>query len=151
MSKKTIVDLGIERATISVVLHATEDYEKVKSNIIKMFNLTSNKFEESYTRGHWGNEICLLNLSIDHIEAGQLIRRIYDLLDKNSKARLLNLLDYSVDERNNLYLRIDKQSLCKGKIALSDQDSIKIKFKPIKTFKPSSKFRTYRDLLLSEQ
>jgi hypothetical protein len=63
----------------------------------------------------------------------------------------LNLLEYSVDEKNNLYLRIDKQSLCEGKIALSDQDSIKIKFKPIKTFNPRSKFRTYRDLLLSEQ
>ena len=82
MNNKAIVDLGIERATISVVLHATEDYEKVKSNIIKVFNLTSNKFEESYTMGHWGNEICLLNLSVDHIEAGQLIRRIYEMLDQ---------------------------------------------------------------------
>jgi RNA binding exosome subunit len=44
MNNKAIVDLGIERATISAVLHATEDYEKVKSNIIKVFNLTSNKF-----------------------------------------------------------------------------------------------------------
>lgn len=151
MNNKSIVDLGIESASVSVVLHATEDYEKVKFNIIKVFNLTSNRFEESFTRGHWGNEICLLNLSVDHIEAGQLIRKIYDMLNKNDKVSLLNLLDHLVDEKNNLHLRIDKQSLCEGKIALSDQDSIKIKFKPIKTFKPRGKFSTYRDLLLSEQ
>jgi RNA-binding protein len=151
MNNKSIVDLGIESASVSVVLHATEDYEKVKFNIIKVFNLTSNRFEESFTRGHWGNEICLLNLSVDHIEAGQLIRKIYDMLNKNDKVSLLNLLDHLVDEKNNLHLRIDKQRLCEGKIALSDQDSIKIKFKPIKTFKPRGKFSTYRDLLLSEQ
>jgi len=151
MNNKSIVDLGIESASVSVVLHATEDYEKVKFNIIKVFNLTSNRFEESFTRGHWGNEICLLNLSVDHIEAGQLIRKIYHMLNKNDKVSLLNLLDHLVDEKNNLHLRIDKQRLCEGKIALSDQDSIKIKFKPIKTFKPRGKFSTYRDLLLSEQ
>lgn len=151
MNKKAIVDLGIEHASVSVVLHATEDYEKVKFNIIKVFNLTSSRFEESFTRGHWGNEICLLNLDVDHIEAGQLIRRIYEMLNKNDKVNLLNLLDHFVDEKNNLHLRIDKQKLCVGKIALSDQDSIKIKFKPIKTFKPRGKFSTYRDLLLSEQ
>ncbi|HEY7110396.1 MAG TPA: RNA-binding domain-containing protein [Nitrososphaeraceae archaeon] len=151
MNKKSIVDLGIDSASVSVVLHATEDYEKVKFNIIKVFNLTSNRFEESFTRGHWGNEICLLNLRVDHKEAGQLIRKINDMLNKNDKVNLLNLLDHFVDEKNNLHLRIDKQRLCEGKIALSDQDSIKIKFKPIKTFKPRGKFSTYRDLLLSEQ
>jgi RNA-binding protein len=151
MNKKAIVELGIDRASISVVLHATEDYEKVKFNIIKVFNLTSNRFEESFTRGHWGNEICLLNLSVDHIEADQLIRWIYDMLDKNDKVKLLNLLDYSVDEKNNLHVRINKQKLCEGKVALSDQDSIKIKFRPVKTFKPRGKFSTYRDLLLSKQ
>jgi RNA-binding protein len=143
--------LGLASATISVVLHATEDIEKVKSSIIKVLCLNSNKFEESDTRGHWGNEISFINLNLEHTEAGHLIKRIYAMLDKNSKSRLLDSLEESVDDKNNLHLRIDKQSLCSGKMALSDQDSIKIKFKPLKTFKPSNNSNIYRDLLLSEQ
>ena len=42
---------------------------------------------------------------------------------------LYSLNDY-VDDKGTLYLRLDKQKICEGKIELSDIDSIKIKFKP---------------------
>ena len=151
MKDEAIETLDLAGATISVVLHATEDKDKVKSKIIQVFNLNSTKFEEIESRGHWGNEISLLNLSLEQTEAGQLIRKIYSLLDKTGKNDFLNSLLQSVDEKNNLYLRIDKQKLCSDHLALSDKDSIKIKFKPLKTFKQGNKASIYRELLSSKQ
>lgn len=151
MKDETIQNLKLAGAIISVVIHATEDKEKVKSKIIQAFNLNSTKFEEIKTEGHWGNEISLLSLSLEQTEAVQLIRKIYGLLDKTGKGHLINSLGESVDEKYNLYIRIDKQKLCSSRIELSDKDSIKIKFKPLKTFKQGNKTRISRELLSSKQ
>jgi RNA binding exosome subunit len=137
-------------ATISVVIHATEDKDKVISKIVKVFSLNSDKFEETNTRGHWGNQIILLNLSLERVHARPIIKTIYTSLDKTNKNYLLSSLEQSIDEKDNLYVRVDKQSICRGEVSLSDQDSIKIKFRPSKAFKQSNKSETYRELLSSE-
>ena len=137
-------------ATISVVIHATEDKDKVISKIVEVLSLNSGRFQEFNTRGHWGNQIVMLNLSLGHTHAGRIIRTIYTSLDDNHKNTFLSSLEQSIDERHILYVRIDKQSICRGEISLSDQDSIKIKFRPPK-FRQSNKSETYRELLSSEQ
>lgn len=150
MKDETIENLKLAGAIISVVIHATEDKEKVKSKIIQSFSLNSTKFQEVNTEGHWGNEISLLSLSLEQTEAGHLIRKIYGLLDNTGKDYFINSLRESVDEKNNLYIRINKQKLCSGRIELSDKDSIKVKFKPLKTFKQSNKTSISRELLSSK-
>ena len=150
MKDEAIENLKLAGAIISVVLHATEDKEKVKSKIVQGFSLNSTKFEEVNTEGHWGNEISLLSLSLEQIEARQLIKKIYSLLDNTGKDHFINSLRESVDEKNNLYIRINKQKLCNGRIELSDKDSIKIKFRPLKTFKQSNKTNIFRELLSSK-
>jgi RNA-binding protein len=150
MNSDTGDPLEIDRATISVVIHATEDKDKVISKIVKVLSLNSGRFQEFNTRGHWGNQIVMLNLSLGHTHAGRIIRTIYTSLDDNHKNTFLSSLEQSIDERHNLYVRIDKQSICRGVISLSDQDSIKIKFRPPK-FRQSNKSETYRELLSSEQ
>jgi RNA-binding protein len=142
--------LEIDGATISVVIHATEDKDKVISKIGKVLSLNSARFQEFNTRGHWGNQIVLLNLSLGQTLAGKILKTIYTSLANNKKTAFLSSLEQSIDEKYNLYVRIDKQSICREEISLSDQDSIKIKFRPSK-FRQSNKSETYRDLLLSEQ
>jgi RNA binding exosome subunit len=53
------------------------------------------------------------------------------------------------DEKGNLYLRLDKQRLCQGKISVSTGDSIRIKFRPVKRYRPTSNVETYRGLFTS--
>lgn len=151
MNNDTRDPLEIDGATISVVIHATEDKDKVISKIVKVLSLNSARFQEFNTRGHWGNQIVLLNLSLGQTHAGKIIKTIYTSLGDNNKTAFLSSLEQSIDEKYNLYVRIDKQSICREEISLSDQDSIKIKFRPSKKFRQSNKSETYRDLLLSEQ
>lgn len=142
------IELG--GATISVVIHATEDKDKVISKIVKVLSLNSARFQEFNTKGHWGNPIVLLNLSLGQTLAGKILKTIYTSLGDNKKTAFLSSLEQSIDEKYNLYVRIDKQSICREEISLSDQDSIKIKFRPSK-FRQSNKSKTYRELLSSGQ
>ena len=143
------IELG--GATISVVIHATEDKDKVISKILKVLSLNSARFQEFNTKGHWGNHIVLLNLSLGQTLAGKILKTIYTSLGDNKKTAFLSSLEQSIDEKYNLYVRIDKQSICREEISLSDQDSIKIKFRPSKKSRQSNKSETYRELLSSEQ
>jgi RNA-binding protein len=142
--------LELGGATISVVIHATEDKDKVISKIVKVLSLNSAKFQEFNTRGHWGNQIILLNISLGQTLAGKILNTIYTSLGNNKKTAFLSSLEQSIDEKYNLHVRIDKQSICREEISLSDQDSIKIKFRPSK-FRQSNKSETYRELLSSGQ
>ena len=151
MNNGTGDPLELGGATISVVIHATEDKDKVISKIVKVLSLNSTKFQEFNTRGHWGNQIVLLNLSLGQTHAGRIIRTIYTSLGDNNKNTFLSSLEQSIDEKYNLYVRIDKQSICREEISLSDQDSIKIKFRPSKKSRQSNKSETYRELLSSGQ
>jgi RNA binding exosome subunit len=142
--------LELGGVTISVVIHATEDKDKVISKIVKVLSLNSARFQEFNTRGHWGNQIVLLNLSMGQTLAGKILKTIYTSLGDDKKTAFLRSLEQSIDEKYNLYVRIDKQSICREEISLSDQDSIKIKFRPSK-FRQSNKSETYRELLSSGQ
>jgi RNA binding exosome subunit len=142
--------LELGGATISVVIHATEDKDKVISKIVKVLSINSARFQEFNTRGHWGNQIILLNLSLGQTLAGKILKTIYTSLGNNKKTAFLSSLEQSIDEKYNLHVRIDKQSICREEISLSDQDSIKIKFRPSK-FRQSNKSETYRELLSSGQ
>ena len=142
--------LELGGVTISVVIHATEDKDKVISKIVKVLSLNSARFQEFNTRGHWGNQIVLLKLSLGQTLAGKILKTIYTSLGDNKKTAFLSSLEQSMDEKYNLYVRIDKQSICREEISLSDQDSIKIKFRPSK-FRQSNKSETYRELLSSGQ
>jgi len=53
--------------------------------------------------------------------------------------------EYS-DEKGNLYIRLDKQRMCHARVSLSEIDAIKIRFKPVKRYKPSSAFQGYGSL-----
>jgi len=75
--------LELGGVTISVVIHATEDKDKVISKIVKVLSLNSARFQEFNTRGHWGNQIVLLNLSMGQTLAGKILKTIYTSLGDN--------------------------------------------------------------------
>jgi RNA binding exosome subunit len=59
------------------------------------------------------------------------------------KKNLLQSISNSFDEKDNFYIRLNKQSMCKGSISLSEHDSIRIRFKPIKEFNKNNKFKDH--------
>jgi RNA binding exosome subunit len=73
------------------------------------------------------------------------------LLNSSDREHLSSALPEYSDERGNLYLRLDKQRICQGKVSLSETDAIRIRFKPVKRYRPSGNLESYRGLLSSTE
>ena len=126
-----------------MVVHATEDIQKILTKMHEVFLIPTEKFLISKAEGHWGNEISVIRTECDHNESSALLERIISRLKIGEKNFLLGSISDSFDEKNNFYIRLSKQSVCKGIISLSEHDSIRIRFKPIKEFNQNNKFRDH--------
>jgi RNA binding exosome subunit len=139
--------LNFSVAEVNLLLHATEDGPKVLQAVQDVLLIPSERFSSSVSEGHYKNRILLLKAILSSQEARKLANRIISLLssiDKNQMSRLLH--EYS-DEKGNLYIRIDKQRMCQGKVSLSETDAIRIRFRPVKRYnKPSKSLESYRAL-----
>jgi RNA-binding protein len=140
-------DIRFSSAEINIVVHATENEKKILDSLYDILSIPAEKFISSVSDGHWGNKISILNATIDGQVAKELILKIISLLNSVDRYHLSNFFDKYVDEKGNLYIRLDKQRICKGRISLSDMDSIRIRFRPVKRYKPSSNLQNYRVLL----
>ena len=148
MSKE---DLKFSAAEIDLLLHATEDGSKVLQSIQGLLPVSSERFSSIPSEGHYKNKILLLKAMLSSQEAGELAARIISLLNSFDRERLSRALPEYSDEKGNLYIRLDKQRICQGKISLSEANAIRIRFKPIKRYKPSGNLESYRGLLSSTE
>ena len=144
-------DLRFSAAEVNLLLHATEDGDKVLQSIQDTLAVLSERFSSAPSEGHYKNKILLLKAMLPSKEAGELALRIMSLLNSSDRERLSSSLDEYSDEKGNLYLRLDKQRICQGKVSLSETDAIRIRFKPIKRYKPSGNLESYRGLLSSTE
>lgn len=155
---KFMPDLQFLNSNIDIVIHATEDKYIILEAVLSNLEIPIEKFEEIEYEGHWGNKILRLITEINKKDTQILIEKILKKLSFSDKENLLSNLDKYIDEKGNLYLRIDKQKLCKNKISLSDTEGIKLKFKVNKNqiilYKKSRKvedeiYLSYRRLIRS--
>lgn len=123
--------------------HATEDIPKILQKIDDVFSIPKEDVLVSSSKGHWGNEIFLIKAECAHKESYALLERIITNLKIGERRYLLQSISISFDEKDNFYIRLNKQSMCKGEISLSEHDSIRIRFKPIKEFNQNIKFRDH--------
>lgn len=140
-------DIRLSSAEINVLVHATENENKILHSINNVLSVSAEKFSHSVSEGHWGNRILLLTAIIDGQSAKDLVVKIMSSLNSNDKHLLSNLFDKYIDEKGNLYIRLDKQRICNGKVSLSESDSIRVRFRPVRRYKPSSTLQNYRGLL----
>lgn len=144
-------DLRFSAAEVNLLLHGTEDGGKVLQAIQHTLSIPLERFSSLPSEGHYKNKIFLLKAMLSSHEARDLVIHIMSLLNNSDRERLSNsLLEYS-DEKGNIYLRLDKQKICQGKVSLSETDAIRIKFKPVKRYKPSGNLKSYRGLLSSTE
>jgi RNA binding exosome subunit len=129
--------------SVQVVAHATEDIPKILLKMNEIFSIPKEKFLISQARGHWDNKISLIRANCDHEESEVLLERIILKLKLDEKNYLLDSISDSFDEKDNFYIRLNKQSMCRGIISISEHDSIRIRFKPTKKFNQNNKFRDH--------
>jgi RNA binding exosome subunit len=143
MSEQDKGSLKLSAAEINLVLHATEDEGKVLKSIEDVLLVPSSRFSGSPSEGHYKNKIILQKAILSSHEAGSLARRIISLLNSADRERLSRLVHQYSDEKGNFYIRLDKQRMCLGRVSLSETDAIRIRFKPVKRYKPSSTTQGY--------
>lgn len=144
-------NLRFSAAEVNLLLHATEDSGKVLKSIQDTLVVPSERFSISPSEGHYKNKILLLKAMLASKEAGDLALQIMSRLNSSDRERLSGSLHEYSDEKGNLYLRLDKQRICHGKVSLSETDAIRIRFKPVKRYRPSGNLESYRGLLSSTE
>lgn len=137
-------------AEVNLVLHATEDESKVLKAIEEILLVPSTRFLRSSSEGHYKNKIVLQKAILSSKEAGMLAKRVISLLNSTDREHLSRLVNDYADEKGNLYIRLDKQRICQGRVLLSETDAIRIRFKPIRRFKPSDSVQNYMTLFYSD-
>jgi len=125
-------------AEISVIAHATEDLSKVKSAVLKVLpDQLAHKveFRQTNMRGHHGNPIVELKIDVKNKkDAYEVLRKVLSGLSPLDSTLIDEELAKHLDERNHLYLRLDKQSAFLGEPVLASSDvvslSFRLKFRP---------------------
>jgi RNA-binding protein len=138
--------LKFSAAQINIVLHATEDEGRVLKAIEDVLLVPSERFSSSPSEGHYKNKILLQRAILSSHEAGSLAKRVISLLNSADREHLSRLVHEYSDEKGNLYIRLDKQRMCQGRVSLSETDAIRIRFKPVKRYKPSGAIQGYAGL-----
>ena len=112
--------------TIDIIIHATEDISKIFQAFEEVLEIEEKDFNRIETTGYFENPIILLNSKLVKSQAQKFIKKLVKLLPMDQ----INSLIEEIEERtidSRFHLRLDKQELVKGKLIVSQKDTIKIK------------------------
>ncbi len=126
--RPTIDVLGVE---VSTLAHATEDEDKVERAVRNLLpeGLGEGRLKRQRLSGYHKDPLTLVTIKIKKRKgATQALRHTIALLSPLDRERLLGELEDRVDEAGNLYIRLDKQKALRGRGALVEVDSIRMKF-----------------------
>ncbi len=134
--------------TVDVIIHATEDISKIFQSFEEILEIEEGEFTTTETTGYFENPIILLNSKLVKSQAQKFIKKLVRLLPMDQVNNLIEEIEErTIDSR--FHLRLDKQELVKGKLIVSQKDTIKIKIhSPIYNKKDTIKIFT--DILHSQ-
>ena len=76
--------------------------------------------------GHYLNPIKHVEIKLSDKEIKNILEKIEKKISIEDRETLENNLEEYIDKKGNLYLRLDKQDICLGKIVLCQYDAIRI-------------------------
>ena len=110
---------------IQVILHATENFQKITNSFFDMFGIKENEISIQNITGHFGNPISMLGLEIKNKSTREFIKKLVSMIPQDQMIGLLeNIEDYIQD--SSLYLRFSKQHFIKKTLILEEKDPLKI-------------------------
>ena len=112
--------------TIDVIVHATEDISKIFQSFYDILEIEDESFAITETTGYYENPIIMLNAKLVKKQAKSFMEKFLKLLSKNQINQLIEEIEERIAD-SKFHLRLDKQELIKGKLVLSEKDTIKIK------------------------
>ena len=110
---------------LQIILHATDDLEKIINSLEEIFSLNRDKFQIQTLMGHFENPITVLSLVIKKNDAQKFVTTLFSNMNKNELKIISETLEEQITSAG-LKIRISKQQLIMNKISLEDKDALKI-------------------------
>ena len=130
---------------IDLILHATEDFQKIAEPLSDMFGIEDDEIAKREVTGHFGNPIFMLHVDLKKKRAEQFIKKLVSLIPRDIIVTLLANIEERIFE-SSLYIRFSKQNFVKKILALEESDPIRIAiYTP--TYVKKEIPETYRKLL----
>ena len=138
MTRNTIIK-------IDLILHATEDFQKIAEPLNDLFGIESNEIAKHEVPGHFGNPILMLHMDLKKKKADEFIKKLVSLIPRDIIVAILENIGERIFE-SSLYIRFSKQNFVKKILTLEEQDPIRIAiYTP--TYVKKEIPKTYRKLL----
>ena len=119
----------IQSLDVSLLLHATEDSERVIAAVRGLIGVDG-PLETEEMEGHFGNRIQKVSVHLHGDQATKAFALLTAKMPVELRKELAKDIDKVVDEHSSLFLRFDKQKLVKGEIAAGYDDAVRLKVKP---------------------
>jgi len=134
---------------IDVILHSTENQEKIFNSFFEVFDLKRDIFQIQNLIGHFENPITLVSVNLKKKNAEVFINSLLDLFTKKDYNEIYENIEENMPS-SGLKIKISKQKMIEGKIILENSDAIKINIaSPVYVKKDSKKI--YQQLLRREK
>tara|TARA_B110000014_G_C19682617_1_gene357949 strand:+ start:90 stop:518 length:429 start_codon:yes stop_codon:yes gene_type:complete len=112
--------------TIDVIVHSTEDISKIFQAFNKILEINEEDFTAMETTGYYENPIIMLNAKLVKKQAKTFMKKFLESISNNQINQLIEEIEERTED-SKFHLRLDKQDLIRGKILLSEKDTVKIK------------------------
>jgi hypothetical protein len=110
---------------INLILHATENENRVLEILEDVFHIEQKKFQIEQVPGHFNNPILLISSKLKKKSAQDFVSIFFSKTEKDEFQEIFdNVEDYVTS--SGLNLRISKQRLISEILTLSKEDAIKI-------------------------
>tara|TARA_B100001245_G_scaffold197297_1_gene156390 strand:+ start:94 stop:534 length:441 start_codon:yes stop_codon:yes gene_type:complete len=132
---------------IEIIVHATEDYQKISDSLFDVFEIESNEITKKEFLGHFGNPILMLHVQMKNGRAEELIKKLISTISQNNIKSLLADIEERISD-STLYLRFSKQNFVKKTLTFQEKDPVRIIiFTPV--YIKKNIVKTYKNLLES--
>jgi hypothetical protein len=112
-------------AKIDLILHATEDFQKIVESLNDLFAIEKEEIAKQELSGHFGNPILMLHVEVKKKRADQFIKKLVSLIPRETVNELLTNIEEQIFE-SSLYIRFSKQNLVKKILTLEEKDPVRI-------------------------
>ena len=110
---------------INLILHATENENKVLEELEKNFQIEQSEFQIEQVTGHFNNPILLISSKLKKKSAEGFVSLFFSKMKKDEFQEIFDHIEDYVTS-SGLSLRISKQKLISGILEISKEDTIKI-------------------------
>ena len=119
----------VQSVEVVYLVHATEDANRIEEAVSWLLGGTA-EAETERLEGHFGNEITKARVHLTGEEAARGFEQVIAKMPRRMKTEIVSAIGAHMDEHSALFLRLDKQRLISGSLALAARDTVRVKVKP---------------------